>query len=376
MPTRRDILSQVLAIAATGTALKTPTLISPLMAQEAALPPQQMPALNVHLPLWYQGDLDPAAYWPPLFAALKSIGIHHCHLLLYRFVDPLTGQISSNSHYKNAPAPSLDFLEGAMKAAEAQQMQASLYPMLEIDNNKNIGTVWRGYLNFFGVTLKNFFEQYNELIMTLAALSTQYKASTLFIGTELASLTHNLSARPHWEELIHQAGRHIKASGTGEQTRLTYAAHWEEYLTVPFWRQLDDIAINAYFPLVDQETAKGPNKPHLKELKTGWLTNLEILKNFAAQHHRPLMISEFGLTPYDMAASRPWDQQPSEERDEHEQINAYKIFFELLKEEGQWLKSVSLWHWKMPDRKGSSYNIENNGPIIELIKAYARSANR
>ncbi len=377
--TRRDILRQTLALAAAGKVLQNPLIAGAGEKEAIHIEPQtgagNHPSIGVHLPLWHQGSLDPETYWPALFKNLKANGLNRCLILIYRFVDPVTGRISRDSRYKLSPSPSIDFLEAGMKAAQQNQIEASLYPMLEIDNNKNIGTVWRGYLNFFGSTLKNFFHQYNELIMNLAEISTRYQAGCLFIGSELASLTHNIGASPHWEQLIYQLNNHIKGTDH-HRTRLSYAAHWEEYLTVPFWRQLDEIAINAYFPLSTEEEARGPNKPEPLPIRTAWNNNLLRLKNFAAQNQRPLILSEFGLTPYDLATARPWAQQPSKTKDLKEQHTAYEALLESLKKQESWLQSVYLWHWKMPERSGSQYNISPESPLSDLIKSYARSAKR
>lgn len=367
MLTRREILTG-LALTAALTAIGKSR---PAQAAKAA----GNPALGVHLPLWHQGHQPAGAYWHSLFKQLKQQNIHEAQILIYRFVDPVTGQIRRKSRFKDDAAPDLSFLSASLPIAAEHGIRASLYPMLEIDNNKEIGTVWRGFLNFFGITLTNFFNQYQSFILELAKISTSHQAPIFYIGSELASLTHNIAARPHWEQLIHQLTRHISLAGQPAM-QLSYAAHWEEYLTVPFWRQLDAIGINAYFPLSPGDAAAGLNGPDRSAMVKVWQKNLNDLKNFADLNKRPLAISEFGLTPFDGTTARPWAQAPSTITDTGEQHRAYSALFEVIENQADWLKAVNLWHWQMPNRLGSNYNIAPDSDLGRLISNYASSTRR
>ena len=339
-------------------------------------PHSKPPLLAIHLPLWHQGNLQAEAFWAQLFSQLADHHLTQCLILTYRFVDPVTGKISNRSQYQQAlVAPNLDFLAQGLERAKSYGIQASLYPMLEIDNDKTIGTVWRGYLNFFGVTLENFFKQYTAFLLELADMSASYEASYFYIGSELASLTHNIAALPFWEQLIFKLRMRDKQA-PHPHVLLTYAAHWEEYLTVPFWRQLDQIGINAYFPLADVETARGIQHPPQTIIEKSLNQQFERLRAFAKTQKRPLALSEFGLTPFDQTTARPWQQSPSEISDLDEQHIAYKGLLHVLQNQGSWLASVNLWHWQLPERMGSPYNISANSELAELIKAYSLSDKR
>lgn len=380
--TRRHVIKNGLAVTGLATPLTGALFpcqlcfpLRPLRAKEIEKKAPKSPVLGVHLPLWHQGNLQATTFWPTLFTELKQHNISHCQILLYRFVDPVTGMISPQSRYKAARSPELDFLEFGLKSAQENEISAGLYPMLEIDNQQNIGTVWRGFMNFFGVTLRNFFHQYQELMTTLADMSARHQATSLYIGSELASLTHNIAARPHWQEMIHQLTSQFRKQGIAK-TKLTYAAHWEEYLTVPFWRQLDEIGINAYFPLSTSKTASGLDKPEIEELTKSWQVSLNRLEAFAQEQKRPLSISEFGLTANDQSSARPWDQISSDLPDPGERKRSFEALLSEISGKGNWLSSVHLWHWQLPGRKGSTYNIQPKGPIAELISNYGRLANR
>lgn len=358
---RRHFLTAALSAAA------SPLLTAPLLSTiTAAASPKQQPILGVHLPLWHQGSTEPEAFWQQTYDQLQQTGLNNCLILVYQFVNPQTGRISEQSALRPAKSPDLTFLEQGLIIAKQRGLSAALYPVLEIENKYEVGAVWRGYVNFFGATLESFFRQYNDRILALARLAASHGAKTVYLGSELASLTHNRAATPYWDELIYKLRAEMRDSPAHPE--LTYAAHWEEYLTVPFWRQLDSIAINAYFPLASREQAEGIAKPEMAEITANLNKHLGILKRFAAAHKRPLEISEFGLTGYDLATALPWARRPSEIEDKEEQANGYKALLEAIEGEGDWLKAVNFWHWKMPGRTGSSYNITPASPLIKAIK--------
>lgn len=365
MPTlsRRTLLKNGLAAALTAN-LIPPTKANPNQITRATVP------LGVHLPLWHGGGLNPDKFWPEVFEELREHNIKRCMLMVYRFINPITGQISNESQFKTTAAPNLKFLQKGLHEAAQFGISASLYPMLEIDNNKNIGAVWRGYLNFFGAALENFFAQYQQNLTELAEAACQAKAKALYIGSEQASLTHNRAARPHWDQLIFELRRAIKHSPHPD-LKLAYAAHWESYATVPFWRQLDNISVNAYFPLATKEQASGPNKPARAQLKHQLTAKLNVLQNFAKAQKRPLTISEFGLTPFDQTTTTPWSQSPSNIKDPRERQIAFQTLFEILETKQSHPEALYLWHWRLPGRTGSPYNISPNTPLTKLIKAYS-----
>ncbi len=339
------------------------------LACPLAAAPQARPELGVHLPIWHAGHLEPKQIWPPLFEELAAYNIKRCMIMVYRFIDPITGKISSKSQFTRNQAPSFKFLREGLKCAAEYGVTTSFYPMLEIDNKKNIGAVWRGYLNFFGATLTNFFAQYQRYMLNLTEIATTIKANTLYIGSEAASLSHNSEAHPYWDQLIYDLRRAIKHSPHPD-LKLSYAAHWESYATVPFWRQLDDMSVNAYFPLATAEDAKGQQKPTENQIKLTLKSKLRELNHFAKKQQRPLIISEFGLTPFDLTTTMPWSSSPSKVNDPNERLTAFKALFDILNSRPDNLSAVYLWHWHLPGREGSSYNINANTPLAKLIKSY------
>ena len=98
-------------------------------------------------------------------------------------------------------------------------------------------------------------DSYDKFILNYAELAEETKVPILCIGTELEKF---VEARPdYWQLLI----KKIRAIYKG---KLTYAANWDEYKRTSFWKELDYIGIDAYFPLSESQT------PTVEELRLGW----------------------------------------------------------------------------------------------------------
>ena len=100
---------------------------------------------------------------------------------------------------------------------------------------------------------RQWWEHYESFILHYARLAAQEEVEIFCIGVELSRAARE---RPKdWRRLIAR----VRKAYPGP---LTYAANWwEEYDLLEFWRALDYIGINAFFPL-----SKVPN-PSLEQLR-------------------------------------------------------------------------------------------------------------
>ena len=98
-----------------------------------------------------------------------------------------------------------------------------------------------------------------------------------------------------WREIITQ----VRARFDGP---LTYAANWTDYTRVPFWKELDVIGVQSYFPLTDQ-----PGLPDEGDLELAWTRLLNQLAEFSRAQGRPVVLSELGYSRSADAAIRPWE---------------------------------------------------------------------
>ena len=62
--------------------------------------------------------------------------------------------------------------------------------------------------------------------------------------------------------------------------KLTYAANWDEFKRVPFWKALDYIGVDAYFPLSDKKT------PTVAEFEKGWKSHKKEIQKIQQQHKK------------------------------------------------------------------------------------------
>jgi len=104
-----------------------------------------------------------------------------------------------------------------------------------------------------------------------------------------------------WVELIER----VRAVYSG---RLTFAANFDSYRAVGFWRQLDLIGINAYFPL----------RPNLEAPRTveafaaSWRTILDRVRELRRAQglgDRPLLLTEIGYTFRRHSTVEPWNHE-------------------------------------------------------------------
>ena len=126
---------------------------------------------------------------------------------------------------------------------------------------------------------KAFEISYSKYILDFAALAEKEEVALFCIGTEWETFVRE---RPtYWYNLIQE----IKKVYTG---KLTYAANWDEYKRVPFWKELDYIGVDAYFPLIADQT------PTITQVEYALLEPLNELRIISHANNRPILFTEFG----------------------------------------------------------------------------------
>lgn len=193
---------------------------------------------------------------------------------------------------------------------------------------------------------KTFENSYERYIMDFAILSEQHKVEMLCIGTELDAF---VQLRPaFWYSLIQK----IKEVYSG---KLTYAANWDEYPRVPFWKELDYVGVDAYFPLSDEKT------PSISVLNAGWRTHKSALKKFSESTDRPLLFTEYGYRSMDNCASKPWESYTEVPLNVEAQANCYAALYGQFWDE-PWFAGGFLWKWHSPSTGDTSGNASNYTP--------------
>ena len=176
-------------------------------------------------------------------------------------------------------------------------------------------------------------QQYTAMMMLYARLAERSGAAMLCIGTEMNSF---VMQRPdYWRELILK----IRSVYSG---KLTYAENWDKYDQVPFWKELDFIGVDAYFPISDERT------PQIDELQASWQPICQALQVFSRSMDKQVLFTEFGYRSMDQAGKKPWDSSRINGKvNQQAQANLLQAIFNVFWKE-DWFKGGFLWKW-FPD---------------------------
>lgn len=106
----------------------------------------------------------------------------------------------------------------------------------------------------------------------------------------------------HWEELI--LALRGKYSG-----KMTFAANFDSYDKINFWKSLDFVGINAYFPLRNSAPENNSDSAMHKSLVLGWnkvLNEIESFKKDAKLEELPVFFTELGYGRGAASTLAPW----------------------------------------------------------------------
>ncbi len=227
--------------------------------------------------------------------------------------------------------------------------------------------VWRG--EFTGYIKMNSEENwkileasYLEFILTYAKTAQRLKADVFCIGTELENFVIN---RPEfWNKLIKEVRKVYKG-------KLTYAANWDEFKRVPFWKDIDYIGIDAYFPLSEKKS------PTLEDFEKGWEPHKKEILKVREKVNKPVLFTEYGYRSINYAGKKPWEAHRVEgEINLENQKNATQALYNQFWKE-DWFAGGFIWKWfhkhKEVGGKNNNRFTPQNKPTEELIrKLYAQ----
>jgi hypothetical protein len=195
--------------------------------------------------------------------------------------------------------------------------------------------IWRG--EFTGYLKMKSEEDWNKLessyrkfILEYADLAQSLEVDIFCIGTELEQFIVN---RPdYWNKLIWEIKKRYKG-------KLTYAANWDEYKRVPFWRELDYIGVDAYFPISESAT------PTIEEARKGWKRWKKELEGVSRSNGRDILFTEYGYRSVDFAGKEPWHTSREKKGVNLEaQANLLTALYEEVWNES-WFAGGYIWKW-------------------------------
>lgn len=198
-------------------------------------------------------------------------------------------------------------------------------------------------------------KSYTTYILTFAKIAKKEDVDLFCFSTELKQV---VLRRPlFYKELI----KKIKEIYKG---KLTYAANWDNYEHVTFWKDLDYIGVDAYFPLSDKK------EPTVLELNYTWVPLKNKMKALSKKVDRPILFTEYGFESCNYNTKETWGSHQKYAENQQAQVNAYQSFYETFYEE-QWFAGGFLWKWHLTERTKRNVSTSftpQEKKAIELIK--------
>jgi len=235
-------------------------------------------------------------------------------------------------------------IKETLHLAEEHNIKVMLKPQVYVPGG------WTGELDFGGEgNWKSWEESYEKYILLMAEIAEEEKVALFCIGTEFKIGVQKRET--FWRALI----KKIRTIYSGQ---LVYAANWDAYPLIPFWDALDYVGINAYFPLIPNET------PRVEDLKKAWQPTYEEIKNFQKTVDLPIIFTEFGYLSVDGCAYNTWELEAKVKSlpiNEQAQANAYQALFETFWKE-DWWQGGFLWKWFPNMEGGEGYNSHDYTP--------------
>jgi hypothetical protein len=204
---------------------------------------------------------------------------------------------------------------------------------------------------------KIFEDSYRNFILEFAKLAQEENIAIFCIGTELEQFI--LNRNEYWHNLILDIRKVFKG-------KLTYAANWDEYKRVPFWKQLDYIGVDAYFPISESKT------PTVEESKVAWQSWKEEMKSVSEKENKDILFAEYGYRSVDFAGKEPWNsdyEMTSVNLDA--QANLTQVLFKEIWNE-EWFAGGFIWKWHMDHKKSGGLDdtqfTPQNKPVESVVR--------
>lgn len=252
--------------------------------------------------------------------ALDTLGVNWISIHPY-------ASISTDGAVRYRPVRELGYLARAKKYTDAQKQKLFLKPHLAYWGSFE----WRGAIKFGNnqQAWARFFKTYGAFIVDQAAFAQRAKIPLFAVGVEL---DNTVQFEAQWRAIIAQVRTVYKG-------RITYAANWDSVEKVPFWDAVDDIGVQAYFPLGGLKNLTRAN------LSAAWEQPLAQLRSLSRKYSRPFLFAEIGYPRSLEAAQKPW--APATSSDEKAialRALLMDVALERLTAEPQ-LRGVFWWKW-------------------------------
>jgi hypothetical protein len=249
--------------------------------------------------------------------------------------------------------PSDESLRAAIRAARALGLKVMLKPHVDV-----LSGGARAWIE--PKDAARWFATYRVYLLGYARLAREEGCSMFVVGTELA-LLETPNHWGAWRRLIAE----VRAEYPGP---LTYAANWHSAELVGFWRDLDYIGIDAYYPVIG-----GKNRTLLR---LGWMPIVSGVHALSAAFGRPVIFTEFGLASQKGANIRPWDYSDFGALDLGVQDAYVRTFLDAFVSKS-WVAGFLNWAWDENPGGPSDKSMSLRGkPAMEAFTGLFRAARK
>jgi hypothetical protein len=217
----------------------------------------------------------------------------------------------------------------AVAQAHARGLKVLIVPHLWAETGE-----WRGEIDpKTDADWRRWAVGYRRFMLSWAKVAAAANADLFAVGVELRSWVTTTHA-PSFVELIHEVRRVYSGP-------LTYAANWDDVHDTVIWGELDVIALNAFFPLAEQERAPFDELLAASEkLSVG-------IRELSQRWGKPVVFNEIGYTTRPDPALRPWEWPDSMKNvvvDQRSQADAYRALLAPFLDE-PWFMGFFVWRW-------------------------------
>ncbi|HEY8749417.1 MAG TPA: hypothetical protein VIM11_15640 [Tepidisphaeraceae bacterium] len=186
---------------------------------------------------------------------------------------------------------------------------------------------WRGSIH--PEPWETWWDSYRDMEHHYATVAEQHHVELYVVGSELVTAE---AAVEQWTRTIRQVRKDYHGL-------ITYSANWDHYTAIPFWDQLDLMAMNSYYKLGDKASVT------VDEINRRWSPIRDQILNFSRKIKKPVLMTEVGWCSQGNAASDPWDYtQESVPLDLDLQRRLYESYFETWYGQ-KGFAGFMLWSW-------------------------------
>ena len=291
--------------------------------------------------------------------AMHAAGFKRVVLLPFVYADLSTGHVRADWPGDKFSTMTDAELSAAAERAKRLGMTVGVTPFVEPRDR----TVGRNELAFTPATEagRAFWADYRREVVRLAAVAKHAGVDEFNVGSELVGMDYDRANADEWKRLI-DAAADAFGSGVGYTTQ-----HWtfDQPATVDMiWRhpRINVVSLSAYLDYQPQYGHAGLCSPDDcrgdKSSSPAFVATVETnfdafyetrIKPVAAAVGKPVRVGEFGLPPYDTAATIPyrWQWPTGTPYDPAEAANAWRGVLAACAKHPE-IRSIDAWIWGWP----------------------------